>query len=139
MEVAGEEAVVVGGIAKEDEKAGHVGLRSGAVVEHLQIAAIGVDIGRAAAELVVELVGTHYIHAQLVAVAVQLCQALSLLGQFARGRHDDDHVGIRVGVTLLRSYVAYDGRLGKHCGAQCRHGRGLLETQFDIVEAHIGA
>ena len=63
-------AVVVGTVAKEQQVSGHLGIRLRTVVEHLHIASVGRGIRRAAAELMIELVGRDDTHRKTVALFV---------------------------------------------------------------------
>ena len=80
--VAGEHAVVPYATAEEQQIAGQVRVGGGAVVEHLQIAAVGVGIGCAAAKFIVELIGLDDAHAQTVVFLVEVSQSLCLLQVF---------------------------------------------------------
>ena len=136
--VDSEHAVVPGTIAEEQQIAGHVGLGLGTIVEHLQIAAIGVGIGGSAAELVKELVGRHDAHSQGIVLLVQLLQPLGLSTHFLRRGNDDDHIGSLVGMMILIGDAIDQLRRGKLVGrktggrSSCRHG------QRQIVESHRG-
>ena len=80
--VGGEQAVVPLAVAEEKKVLGHVGLACGAVVEHLHIAPVGIGIGGAAGELVVDFVGGYDAHAHGVALLVHLRDALGLTKEF---------------------------------------------------------
>ena len=80
--VAGEHAVVPHAASEEQQIAGQVSVGRSAVVEHLQVASVGVGIGRAAAELIVELIGLDDAHAQTVVLLVEVSQSLCLLQVF---------------------------------------------------------
>ena len=59
LPVGGQHTVVPGAVAEEQQESWHVGLRLRTVVEHLQIASVGIGVGRAAGELVEEFVGRY--------------------------------------------------------------------------------
>ena len=102
--VGGEHTVVPHAVAEEQQKAWPVGIRSSPVVEHLQVAAVGIGIGRAARELVVELVGRHYAHPHLVEHGVEVGQALCLSEHLLVGGDYYHHVGRAVGMMVLVGY-----------------------------------
>ena len=126
--VGGKHTVVPGPVAEEQQIARHVGLALSTVVEHLQVAAVGVGVGCAAAELVEELVGRHDAHAQRIALLVQSLQSLGLRQQFLRRRNDDDHIGGSVGMMVLIGDAIDKLRLGEGVAAEprcrCRPGHG---------------
>ena len=97
----GKHPVVPGTVAEEQQVAGHILVALRTVVEHLQVAAVGIGIGGAAGELVVEFVGGNDIHAQRVLLAVILCQTLCLCQELLRCGDDDDHIGRCVGMVVL--------------------------------------
>ena len=99
--VAGKHAVVPCSVAKKQQIAGHIGLARCAVVEHLQIAAIGIGIGSATRELVEKLVGRHYAHTKAVALLVQLLQPLGLGKEFLGGGNEYHHVDCLIGMVVL--------------------------------------
>ena len=79
---AGEHAVIPHAVAEEQQIARQVGIGLCPVVKHLHIAAIGVGVGCAARELVVQFVGRHNVDAQRVVLTVVSRQALGLSKQF---------------------------------------------------------
>ena len=126
--VAGEHAVVPYATAEEQQIAGQVGVGGRAVVEHLQVAAVGVGIGRAAAELIVELIGLDDAHAQTVVLLVETCEPLCLLQVFTRGGDDDHHVCGSVGMMVLVGDGAHKRR--------CREGGGEVRLRRRIAPSH---
>ena len=94
-------AVVPYAVAKQQQILGHVGLSLRTVVEHLQVAPVGIGIGRTARKLVVQLVGRHDVHPQAIMRLVEVFEPLGLGKEFLTGGDDDDHVGGRVGMVVL--------------------------------------
>ncbi len=132
-----EQTVVPHAVAEEQEVARHVSLCCGAVVEHLQVTAVGVGIGCAASKLVVQLIGGHDVHAQSVALTVEVGQSLCLLEQLLAGRYYYDHVGLRVGMMVLVRYVI--DILGRfHPRRERRHRQRLVPCDLHKVEVHVG-
>ena len=134
--VAGEHAVVPTGVAHQQQVSGHVGLGLGPVVEHLQVAAVGIGIGGAAAELVEQLIGRHDADAQAVLLLVELLQPERLRQQLLRRGNDDDHIGGRVGMVVLIGDAIEQLGHGKgrrrEVGRRSRRGHG----QRQIIQPH---
>ena len=116
---------------------GHLGLVvSCPVVEHLEVATVGIGVGCATGKLIVELIGRHDIHAHRVAVAMHLCQALSLRSQLLARRDDDDEVGLRVGVVVLVGNGIDILGHGEGIRSQARLRFRALVGVADVVHAH---
>ena len=80
--VVAQHTVVPCAVTHQQQVAGHVGRRLCTVVEHLQVAPVGIGIRRAAGELVEQLVGRHYVNPQPVFFLMQFLQPLGLYQQF---------------------------------------------------------
>ena len=109
------QAVVPCSIAEEQQVAWPFLGCGRTVVEHFQVAAVGIAVGGAAGELVVQLVGSHQVHAQSVMLLMQPFQPFGLRLQFPAGRNDDDHVGPFVGMPVLRRYGSHHLRHRQVC------------------------
>ena len=83
LAVGCEHAVVPNAVAKEQQILRHVGLCRSSVLQHSEIATIGIGIGCATRELIVQLVGGNYIHPHTVMTLMELLKALCLLQQCA--------------------------------------------------------
>ena len=88
-----------------------------AVVQHLEVAAIGVGVGGAGGELVENLVGPDHPDGESLCAAVGFGEAFGGLRQRAAGRDDDHHVHVAVGVEVLVLDGAHDG--GGGVGGRC--------------------
>ena len=140
--VAGEHAVVPHATSEEQQIARQVGIGGRAVIEHLQVAAVGIGVGCAAAELVVELISLDNAHAQAVVLLVETCEALCLLQIFTGGGDDDHHVRGCVGMMVLVGDGAYQrrcgeggGEVGLRCGIAPRH-RHVVQSERSAIHAH---
>ena len=121
--VADEHAVVPHGVAEEQQIARHIAFGLGAVVEHLEVMAVGAGIGRSAGELVEELVGRNDGHAHAVALLMEALDALGLGKQLLTGGDNDDHVGRTVGMVVLVGNVVDvigDGDIARQAGSRTR-------------------
>ena len=139
LPVAEHHAVVPCAVAKEDQVAGLILLALGPVVEHLHVAAVGVGIRRAARELIVELVSHDDVDAHAVVFAVQLGQPLGLAQEDAVRGHDDDEVGLLMGVQILIGHPPDHFGLWQRRRGQVGQRARLKASQRDIVEAHVVA
>ena len=127
-------AVVPHAVAKQQQVRRHVGLCLCAVVEHLQIAAVCVGVGRTARKFVIQFVGRHYAHPHAVFLLVQFLYALRLSRKSGRGGHYDNHVGSLVGMMILVGYVIHIFGHAELTSAQ-RGARARLVLRYaDIVE-----
>ena len=127
-------------IAEEQEVFRAVVLASGAVVEHLHVAAISRSVGGAARELVEEFVGWHEIHLQRVVLIVERLQTLRLLQQFLRSGYYYHQIGLRVGMVVLVHYVVNVGRSRETCGFKVGQRARLVPCHRHHVAAHrVGA
>ena len=108
----GVHAVVPCAIAEKQQVLGHLSIAFSTVVEHFHVAAVGVGVGCAAGELIIQFVGRYNAHRQSVALLVHLLDAISLSRQFSCQWHDDDHIAGFVGmVVLIRDVVNIFGTL----------------------------
>ena len=99
--VARQHAVVPGTIAKQQKVTWHRAILPCPIVEHLHVAAIGIGIGSAAGELIVEFVGRHDVHLHPVVRLMECLETLCLTDESLRRRNDDDHIGLRIGMMIL--------------------------------------
>ena len=137
LPVSTQHAVVPGTVAKEQQVAGHVGLGLGTVVEHLQVAAIGIGVGRTTGELVEELVSRHNVDAHGVVLLVEGFQPLGLCHHTLRGRNNDDQVGRPVGVMVLIGDAVDILRSGERRGAQVGQRHRLVHGEHHVVGMHV--
>ena len=150
-------AVVPSGVAEEQQEARHVGLGSGAVVEHLEVAPVGHRVGSAGGELIVYLVRLHDAYPEGVVRHMGRGEPLSLGGERSACGHDDHHVDGAVTVQVLRGDGAHKLRFGEGGGGVDRHVRvrhvgqrkgqrgarensahALLRTPCDAQAPHLG-
>ena len=136
--VAGKHTIVPGTIAHEQQVARHVGLALGAIVEHLQVASIGVGVGRATAELVEELVGRYDAHTQRVKPFMQCLQTLGLRQQLLCRGDNDDQIDGSVGMMILVGNAIYILRHGEGVAAELRRWSRCGHGQRQVVGAHGG-
>ena len=130
-------AVVIGAVAEEQQVAGHLLVRLGAVVEHFHIPPVGRRIGRAAAELMIELVGRHDAHRQSVALLVQLFDALCLAQPFLRGGDDNHHIHCRVGMVVLVHQTVVERGFCEDSRRETGHRGGRIAGQCQVVQAQV--
>ena len=95
-------AVVPGTIAKEQKVFRHQGrVVPCPVVKHLHVAPVGIGIGRAAGELIVEFVGRYNPNTQPVVLLMESLQTLGLRLQFLGSGYDNDHIHGLIGMMVL--------------------------------------
>ena len=94
-------AIIPGPIAKEQEVTGHIGLCRSPVVKHLQIAAIGRGIRRAAGELIIQFVCRNDSYPQTVFLLMERLDALCLSQPFLQGGDDNHHIHCPIGMVIL--------------------------------------
>ena len=140
--VAGEHAVVPYATAEEQQIAGQVRVGGSAVVEHLQVAAVGVGIRRSAAELVVEFMGLDDAHAQAVVLLMEVGEPLGLFEVFTGRRDDDHHVRGCVGMMVLVADGAHQrgcgeggGEVGLGHRTAPRH-RHIVQSERSAIRTH---
>ena len=140
--VGGEHAVVPHAVAKKQQEAWHVLVVHGTVVEHLQVAAVGIGIGSTTGEFVEQFVCGHHFHSQTIVTAMEIGKPVGLRPEFLRCRYYYHHVDCAVGMQVLIGYVIYIFRR-RVSPAQLRCRLGLCpchrhEVQVDRTSCYSG-